>query len=985
MPGEDGDETVFSPPSRPSRPPTIPPSDRPEADTTGLPVSAGGKAPLGPLQIGQQFGARYHILKQLGIGGMGAVYQAWDAELEVAVALKVIRPEVSRDPAAAQDIERRFKQELLLARQVTHRNVVRIHDLGEIDGIKYITMPYIEGSDLSTVLRDSKLSVSQVLPIARQIAAGLQAAHEAGVVHRDLKPANVMIEQEHAIIMDFGIARSTSRGGAPPKRPSSQSGGPLVSADNEMTRVTTAATVIGEIVGTIEYMAPEQARGEHVDQRVDIYAFGLIVYDMLAGRRRVEQAPSAVFELQKRMAQPPRPIRSVVPEVPEPLDKLVTQCIEPDANKRFQTAVELVAALDRLDDNGKLKPKKRVVRMPVAVAVALALLTLSGYIYYVTRPPVTHDPISVVIADFENGTGDSAFDRTLEPMLRRGLEVASFINAYDRSRIAGTFNVQPPAKMDEAAARELAVKQGVGFVLSGSVNRRGNQYEISVKATQPLTGEEIAATQGRAASKDDVLATATRLVTTVREALGDDTSDSRQLLAMKNLSTTSMDVARHYAAATEAQSNGKYEDARQSYLKTVELDPNFGLGYQGLASMSANLGRLEDADKYSGEALKHLDGVTERERLAVRASYYLRIGDYQQCVKEYGELIVQYAADVVAHANSALCQSNLRNMREAVDGMRRAVQILPRRVGFRANLAIYADYAGDFETAEKEATAIEVPNDLATLAVAFSHLGKGMASEAGDTYQKLAAIGPRGPTWSAAGLGDLAMYQGRFADAVRILEQGASADLMSKNPDRAARKLTSAAYAHLMRGQNGLAVATAEKALQTSKALPIRFLASRVFVEAGAIAKAQAEADSLASELPAKPQAYGKILQGEIALKKGDPRQAIKILSDAGGVLDTWLGHFDLGRAYLQLGEGALLQADSEFDRCIKRHGEALSLLVDEEPTYGHFPMVYYYQGLVREGMNNSRATESYREYLKIRGESKEDPLLPDVRKRAGS
>jgi len=242
-------------------------------------VSAGGKAPRGPLHIGQQFGTRYHILKELGVGGMGAVYQAWDAELEVAVALKVIRPEVSRDPIAAQDIERRFKQELLLARQVTHRNVVRIHDLGELDGIKYITMSYIEGSDLSTVLRDRKLTVPEVLSIARQIAAGLQAAHEAGVVHRDLKPANVMIENEHAIIMDFGIARSTSRGGPPP-RPSTASGSARLTAPvaEDVTRI--AATVVGEVIGTIEYMAPEQARGEHVDQRADVYAFGLIVYDI---------------------------------------------------------------------------------------------------------------------------------------------------------------------------------------------------------------------------------------------------------------------------------------------------------------------------------------------------------------------------------------------------------------------------------------------------------------------------------------------------------------------------------------------------------------------------------------------------------------------------------------------------------------------------------------------------------------------------------
>ena len=380
VPGEDA-ATVFSSPIPP------PKSFPDDADTTGLPPSAGGvrhasspKSVIGPLTIGQQFGPRYHILKQLGIGGMGAVYQAWDSELEVAVALKVIRPEVTRDPVAAQDLERRFKQELLLARQVTHKNVVRIHDLGEINGIKYITMSFVEGSDLSTVLRDEKLTVPRVLAIAREIAAGLQAAHEAGVVHRDLKPANVMIEHDHAIIMDFGIARSTSRG-APPPRPATTTGAALTPAvEDELTRV--AATVVGEVIGTIEYMAPEQARGEHVDQRADVYAFGLIVYDMLVGKRRSEHAVSAVGELQKRLAETPPSVRTLVPAVPEALDALVTKCVEPDPAKRYQTTAELVAALDLLDDNGKLKPKKRVVRMPVAVAVASALLTLSGYIWW---------------------------------------------------------------------------------------------------------------------------------------------------------------------------------------------------------------------------------------------------------------------------------------------------------------------------------------------------------------------------------------------------------------------------------------------------------------------------------------------------------------------------------------------------------------------------------------------------------------------------
>jgi serine/threonine-protein kinase len=179
-------------------------------ETTNLTPAPETRRPVaGTLTVGERFGTRYRIIRLLGMGGMGAVYQAWDAELDVVVAVKVIRPEATNDPGYARDIERRFKQELLLARQVTHKNVVRIHDLGEIDGIKYITMSYIDGEDLSAVLkREGTLDVPAALRIMRQVASGLMAAHEAGVVHRDLKPPNIMIEGDNAVIMDFGIARS---------------------------------------------------------------------------------------------------------------------------------------------------------------------------------------------------------------------------------------------------------------------------------------------------------------------------------------------------------------------------------------------------------------------------------------------------------------------------------------------------------------------------------------------------------------------------------------------------------------------------------------------------------------------------------------------------------------------------------------------------------------------------------------------------------
>ena len=257
---------------------------------------------------------------------MGAVYQAWDDELGVMVALKVIRPEAMDDPARAHDLERRFKRELLLARKISHKNVVRIHDLGKVGATTYLTMTYVKGQDLSTILkREGRLGVPRVLKIARQVASGLAAAHEQGVVHRDLKPANIMMdEDEHALIMDFGIARSMLGDG----------------------------TMSGGIVGTLLYMAPEQARGEPVDARADIYAFGLILYDLLLGRRAVGSEQSEMGELLRRMTQAPPPLRSLEPSIPEALDQLITRCLQPPAADRYQSAAEVLTDLERLDVDG---------------------------------------------------------------------------------------------------------------------------------------------------------------------------------------------------------------------------------------------------------------------------------------------------------------------------------------------------------------------------------------------------------------------------------------------------------------------------------------------------------------------------------------------------------------------------------------------------------------------------------------------------------
>ena len=936
-----------------------PHAPRPVAITIAA-ADAGGPAEAatddgGPLQPGQSLGSRYHIIKVLGVGGMGTVYQAWDEELGVAVALKLIRAGLGG--TTSPDLEKRFKNELLLARKVTHKNVVRIHDLGDIGGIKYITMPYVQGDDLATLLKyGGKLPVPRALRIARQVAGGLEAAHEAGVVHRDLKPANVMIsgtgEDPQPLIMDFGISASMADKG-------------------------------GSVSGTLEYMAPEQATGAAVDGRADIYAFGLILYEMLTGPRT-----SAATTGQERMDAMKRrfsgglpPVRTVNPLIPESLAAVVTRCLEHDPAARYQTTAELRAALHALDDEGEAIPVPPRFGGVAIVSAALAVAALVGGTWYVTRtppPPRQHEPVSVVIADIDNRTGDAAFDHTLEPILKLALDDAGFITAYDRNAIRN-LAVQRPAKLDEKTALEIAIKQGLPVVLSGSVARNGAEYAVSLKAAKPLTGEVIADETDRAYGKEQVLAVATRLAARVRTALGDDTSESNRIFVMDTLSATSLDVVRLYATAQEALSNARFEEALQGFAKAVALDPGFGMGYHGMAVASRNLDRQADAEKYIKEALRHLDRMTERERYRTRGFAYRVTGDYQACAKEYGDLVARYAGDVAAHNQVALCSTHLRTMQKAVDEMRDVVQLAPRAAIFRINLALYTSYASDFDGGEREArAAIELGTPWGWQALALALTGKGQVLEAADVYRKLGSLAGAGPSYASSGLADLASYEGRYSDAAQLLRAGADDDLRVRDTGRAAAKLAALAFARLSAGTKSAAVAAADEALQASDTVPIRFLAARILAEAGEVGKARALAAALGRELQAEPQAYGRIVEGNAALASGDPRAAIKAFSEATALVDTWIGRFDLGRAYLAA--GAFTQADSEFDRCLKRRGEALSLLLDEEPTYAYFPQVLYYQGRVREGLNSTGYVDAYRAYLVIREKAGEDPLVSGIR-----
>ncbi len=933
---------------------------------------AGEPAGLSGLQPGTVLGGRYEILQMLGEGGMGAVYKARDREVDRMVALKVIRPELAGRP----DILKRFKQELILARQVTHRNVIRIFDLSQAEGLKFITMEYVEGQDLKALLRARhQFTPEHAVQVIRQVCLALDAAHEEGVIHRDLKPQNIMIDTAgKVVVMDFGVARTMEQSGL---------------------------TATGALVGTPEYMSPEQAKGEKLDHRSDLFSLGVIFYELLTGKAPYE-SETVMGTLLKRVQERPPPPIEVNPATPPFLNDVVLRCLQADLALRYQSAREVLADLDAWQGDVKTSVSTSARPLPapvvkaekeerkglpwkwIAAGAGVAVLAIGGFLLkdkFTSKPAGPRAPVTVMIADFNNATGEGVFDRTLEPMVKIALEGAGFVSAYDRTRLR---DLGLPAldKLDEQAARKVAVSQGLGVVVSGSLDRQGSGYVLSARAIQAVTGNPVANAEVSAPNKDQVLLAVTKVATTIRKGLGDDTSESAQRFAMETLSASSLEAVHEYALAMEALSNGRYDETRKYLSRAVDLDPNFGLAYTILAVASRNMGLLQDAEKYIKLAIAHIDHMTERERYRTRGFFYLLRGDQQKCVEEYGALIARYSSDVAARNNLALCSTYLRNMPRAIEEMRRAVEILPKRVIYRANLSFYESYAGDFQNAEREARAVQqlAPSFPAGfMAVAFAQIGQGQLTHAAETYQKLAKFSP---TDAAAGMADLALYEGRFSEAAQILERAGAGDVAAKVPEIAAAKFATLAYVQLGRGQKRLAVSAAESALAKSKAPKIRFLAARALAAAGESDRARELASGLAAELQVEPQAYAKLIEGEVALQKGDPRQAIKTFSEANALLDTWIGRFDLGRAYLEA--GAFPEADSEFDRCIKRRGEALALFLDEVPTYGYFPPVYYYLGRVREGMKSAGFAESYRTYLSIRSKTGEDPLLAEVRRRAG-
>jgi serine/threonine protein kinase/tetratricopeptide (TPR) repeat protein len=930
--------------------------------------------PSAVLQVGSVLAGRYEIIKTLGEGGMGAVYKAKDLALDRLVALKVIRPELAKNPAIID----RFKQELLLSHRVTHRNVIRIYDLGEGDGVQFITMEYIEGKDLRSLIHERrKFPPREAVEILEQVCLALDAAHSVGIIHRDLKPQNIMIDDTgRVLVMDFGLARTLEGEGM---------------------------TQTGALVGTMEYMSPEQALAQELDQRSDLFSAGLILFEMLTGQVPFK-ADSAIASLLKRTRERAIPISDIDREIPGTLSNIVSRCLERDPNLRYQTSQEVLQDLriwlgkggssSKLSASSFILLRNRAREIPWkwVSAGAVMLMIAIGSAWYVARNRSTssatqHAAVSVLVADFQNATLDPVFDGTLEPAFNLALEGASFITTFSRGdahKIAS--DLRPGSKqMDEALARLVAMREQIPVVVSGSIVPDGKGYKISARAVDTVTGKVIDSQEAAVDNKDQVLHSVGKVAATVRRALGDATPESTQILQNATYSSGSIEATHEYALGKDLEYAGKWEQATTHYERAIQLDPEMGRAYAALGDLNANMGRRKEGEKYYQMAMARFDRMSDREKYRTRAEYFLMMREPKEAVQQYEALIRQYPGDTSVYANLALAYFYERNMPMALQEGRKAVQYAGKSLIERNNLALYAIYAGDFATGEKEAQAViqQEPSYLAAHgALAMALIGEGKLDEARKAYEGLSQQSGRGSSMAALGQADLDLYQGRPDEAADLLRPAIEEDNTAKDSSAAAVKLIALGAAQLLGGKNSAAADSAEKALALDKQESTEHAAGLIFAAAGQLPKASSLAAEMEAKVEPEPQLYGKLLEAEVALKKNDLKKAISLLKEAQQLSDTWVGHFTLSQAYLQA--GAFPEADSEIEECLKRRGEASAIYLDDLPTFRYVPAIYYYLGRVQERLKNPAAAESYRTFLSTQ-EKGVGPLVTDARKRLAS
>ncbi|HEV8369078.1 MAG TPA: protein kinase [Pyrinomonadaceae bacterium] len=639
--------------------------------------SASGEAKLLILKnaprphAGQTIG-HYRILKQLGAGGMGEIFLAEDTLLNRRVSLKLLSPQFTTDPERV----RRFRREALAASTLNHPNILTIYEIAEANDKPIIATEYVEGVTLRRRMRSKRLSVANALEIALQMAAALAAAHSARIVHRDIKPENVMVRPDGLVkVLDFGIAKYAE---------------PTRTPHSEQSWSTTAT---GAVIGTTAYMSPEQARGETVDARTDIWSLGVILYEMIT-----RQLPFPGKTPNERIAaileREPVPLGKVCRGVPEELERIVRRALAKKREERYARASDLAKDLRKLHGTQSAESFfSFALRAPVSnllglsrarltiALVALSFLIIAAWFSF-HRSPVLTNHETILLADFENKTGDEVFDVTLKQGLAMQLEQSSFLNLFPEARVRQTLRLMGHRVNDRVTAqvaREICLREGIKALIASSIAPLGNHYVITIEAMNGQTGETLVRAQVEADSKEQVLRKLSLAAAQLREKLGESLSSIQQSeRLLEDATTSNLEAFKFHSQAVALAVSGRELEAIPFEKRAVELDPDFAYAWSILSITHFGTRRPGLAAEYATKAYALRDRVSEFEQLRLTHRYhYLVTGDVHKAIEA---LLLQkrtFPAVSTASSDLALTYYWMGQTDQAIAEARESLRLYP--------------------------------------------------------------------------------------------------------------------------------------------------------------------------------------------------------------------------------------------------------------------------------------------------------------------
>ena len=697
------------------------------------------QVPIKELTAGTTFARRYQIIEDLGKGGMGRVYKVFDTEVQEKMALKLLHPDIAGDERTIE----RFRNELKLARAISHRNVCRMFDLGREEGTYYITMEYVSGEDLKSLIhRIGALPVGKAVSIGKQVCEGLSEAHRLGVVHRDLKPQNVMIDREgNARIMDFGIARSLAARGI---------------------------TGAGVMIGTPEYMSPEQVDGKEADQRADIYALGIILFEMLTGHLPFEGDTPLSVAVKQKSERPPDP-RSINAQIPDELGRIILKCLEKPKEKRYQSAQEVLADLARTEKGlpttsqalpirKTLTSKQITVQFslkkalwPVAALIALVII---GFAVWKIVPHRTGPKHAIAVIGFTNRTGDQNLDYLQEAipnLLITSLEqsghfqVTSWERLNDLLRQSGR---DAAAVSDEEAGFEVCRKEGIDALVLGSYIKAGEAFATDVKVLDVATKHLLRTASAKGDGVSSVLKTQIDEISrTISRGLG-PLAAKIEIAPPKiaQLTTNSMEAYNYFLRGRDDYEKFYYADARKFLEKAVSLDPTFAVAYLYLGKVAGELFDTKALTEAYEMANKYSEKASEKERLYIEAGYASVVErNPEKKLNLLLELANKYPQEKQFHYELGRVYESQDDKAKAIEEFEKALA-LDLNFGPALNQAGY-DYAqlGEFEKAIQyfERYAAANPGEANPIdSLAELYFRQGRFDQAKSKYQEALEIRP---------------------------------------------------------------------------------------------------------------------------------------------------------------------------------------------------------------------------------------------------